>query len=264
MKIIDAAEFAYRLNFSHFDLATWIWAILFFVLSRSVLGLFWGMMWNRKWAFIGHTPSAVVSHLFALVLGTVALGWFGANRSSTWIEEQREVLTSQLANSDAINREALKEAWNKLQPVGGQKDIVAPDEGGNELRLNSEQEAKVLANCAAAAIETPLLRAGPFAFGAPCYVRDPATVAEDVVAAVTPPTYPVIVSPANEWTKAAITNQVSTAIGSANRSLSTPLQSFKTALLWLGLLVLVIQVVFIPICALNDIKEKPQVITSQT
>lgn len=258
MNIIDAAEFAYRLNFSHFDLAAWVWAIFFFLLSFFVLGLFWGMMWNRKWGFFGHLPSAFMSFLCALVLGIVAFGWFGAHRTSAWIEEQRTVLASQLANSGMINREALKDAWGKLQPLGGQKDIVPPEEGGNELRLNSAQDAKVLAHCAATAIKTPLLRVGPFAFGAPCYVRDPAAVAEDVAAAVTAPAYPVIVSPANEWTKAAVTNQVGTAVESANRSLSTPIQSLKTALLWLGLLVLAIQLVSIPICALNDIKEYPK------
>jgi hypothetical protein len=258
MNIIDAAEFSYRLNFSHFDFAAWIWAIFIFLFSFFALGLFWGLTWNRKWGFFGHFPSAVVSLVFALGLGAVALGWFGARRSSAWIEEQRAVLASQLANSGTLNREALKEAWSKLQPLGGQKDIVPPDEGGNELRLNSEQDAKVLAHCAAAAIKTPLLRVGPFAFGAPCYVRDPAAVAEDVVAAVTPPAYPVIVSPANEWTKAAVTSQVSTAIESANRSLAMPIQSLKTALLWLGMLILFIQVIFIPICALNDIKEHPK------
>jgi hypothetical protein len=83
-------------------------------------------------------------------------------------------------------------------------------------------------------------------------------VADDVVAAVTPPAYPVIVSPANEWSKAAITTQVSAAIESANRSLSSPIQSLKTALLWLGMLLLFIQVIFVPICALNDIKENPK------
>jgi hypothetical protein len=258
MSFIDAVEFSYRLTFSHFDLAAWVWAIFFFLFSFFVLGLFWGMMWNRKWGFFGHSPSAVLSLIFALALGGVALGWFGAHRSSAWIEEQRAILSTQLAGSGKINREALKDAWAKLEPFGGQKDIVPPDEGGNELRLNSEQDAKVLAHCAAAAIKMPLLRAGPFALGAPCYVRDPAAVAEDVVAAVTPPAYPVIVSPANEWSKAAITSQVSTAIESANRSLSTPIHSLKTALLWLGFLLVFIQVVFVPISALNDIKEDPK------
>lgn len=258
MNIIDAAEFSYRLTFSRFDLAAWVWATFIFVFSFFILGLFWGMMWNRKWGFFGHFPSAVISFVFALMLGGVALGWFGAHRASAWIEEQHAILASQLAGSGKINQDALKEAWGKLQPLGGQKDIVPPDEGGNELRLNGELDAKVLAHCAAAAIKTPLLRAGPFAFGAPCYVRDPAAVAEDVVAAVTPPAYPVIVSPANEWSKAAITSQVSTALESANRSLSTPLQSLKTALLWLGILLLFIQVIFIPISALNDIKENPK------
>lgn len=258
MNFIDAVEFSYRLTFSHFDLAAWVWATFAFLFSFFVLGLFWGLMWNRKWGFFGHAPSAVLSFVFALILGAVALCWFGAHRASAWVEEQRAILASQLANSGTINQEALRNAWAKLQPLGGQKDIVAPDEGGNELRLNSELDAKVLAHCAAAAVKSPLLRSGPFAFGAPCYVRDPAAVAEDVVAAVTAPAYPVIVSPANEWSKAAITSQVTTAIESANRSLSTPLQSLKTALLWLGLVLLCIQVVLVPICALNDIKENPK------
>lgn len=258
MNFIDAVEFSYRLTFSHFDSAAWLSAAFVFLLSFFVLGLVWGMMWNRKWGFFGHTPSAAISFLFALALGIVALGWFGAHRASAWIEEQRAILSSQLAMSGSINRDALRDAWAKLEPLGGQKDVRPPDDGGNELRLNSEQDAKVLARSAAAAIKTPLLRAGPFAFGAPCYVRDPAAVADDVVAAVTPPAYPVIVSPANEWSKAAITNQVSTAIESANRSLSIPIQSLKTSLLLLGGLLLFIQIIFIPICALNDIKENPK------
>lgn len=258
MNLIDAFEFSYRLTFSRFDFAAWVWATFFFLLSFFVLGLFWGMMWNRKWGFLGHAPSAVISFVFAGVLFGVALGWFGAHRASAWIEEQRSILTSQLAGSGMVNGKALEDAWGKLQPLGGQKDIVPPDEGGNELRLNSEQDAKILAHSAAAAIKTPLLRAGPFAFGAPCYVRDPSAVAEDVVSAVTPPAYPVIVSPANEWSKAAIASQVTTALESASRSLSAPLQSLKTALLGLGILLLFIQLLFIPICALNDIQENPK------
>ena len=258
MNLIDAVEFAYRLTLSHFDLAAWVWVAFVFLFSFFVLGLFWGMMWNRKWGFFGHSPSAVLNFVFELGIGTVTLGWFGAHRASAWIQEQRGILSSQLAKSGTINREALKDAWVKLQPSGGQKDILPPDEGGNELRLNSEQDARVLADCAAASIKTPLLSSGPFAFGAPCYVRDPSAVADDVVAAVTPPAYPVIVSPANEWSKAAITSQVSTAIESANRSLSTPLLSLKTALQWIGGLLLLIQVIFIPICALNDIRENPK------
>lgn len=257
MNFIDAVEFSYRLSFSHFDLAAWVWAIFFFVLSFLILGLFWGMLWNRKWGIIGHAPSAVVSLLFALALGGVALGWFGAHRASAWIEEQRAVLSSQLAGSGATNRQALKDAWAKLQPLGGQQDLVPPDEGGNELRLNGEQDAKVLAACAAAAVKPPLLRAGPFRFGAPCVFRDSSAVAEDVVAAIPPPAYPVIVSPANEWGKAAITSQVTTAHDAANRSLSAPLRSLKTALVWLGILLLFAQIIFVPLSALNDIKENP-------
>jgi hypothetical protein len=93
----------------------------------------------------------------------------------------------------------------------------------------------------------------------PVTVRDPAAVAEDVVAAIPAPTYPVPVTPDNAWSKAAITAQVATAMESAARDLALPVQKLKTSLVSLGALIFLIQVVLIPVAATKDIHENPKV-----
>jgi hypothetical protein len=186
------------------------------------------------------------------------MAWFGADRTTAWIEAERENLARQLAASGTLNREAFRNAWEKLQPLGGQDDLTAPAEGGNELRLRSEEDAKVVAYTAADIVKRPLLIQGPFSFGAPCIVRDPGAVASDVVAAIPAPAYPVKISPNNEWSRAAVTAQVGTALESASKALFIPTQELKFALVWFGALLLFIQIVLIPITAVGDIKENPK------
>src|SRR5205807_3939267 len=97
-----------------------------------------------------------------------------------------------------------------------------------ELRLKSEKETKVLAHAAADVIKRHLLMEGPFVFGIPCDTGKPDDVAEDVVSTVPKPNYPVIVSPDNEWSKAAITAQVATAFKNAEKDLRVPIENLKT------------------------------------
>lgn len=259
MDPIDTLGFSYRLIFSSFDLAAWVWAVFFLLFAFVVLGLFWGLMWNRKWGFFGHKVSAFLSLCCALALAAVVLAWFGADRTSGWLEVQRELLSRQLANSGTLNRSAFRSAWEKLQPLGGQENLTPPSEGGNELRLNNEKEARILASAAADAVKRQILLEGPFAFGVPCTLRDPTAVAEDVVAAIPAPSYPLPVPPDNAWSKAAITAQVTTALESAAKVLLLPDQKLKTALLCLGALLLLIELVLIPIAATKDIQENPKV-----
>ena len=99
----------------------------------------------------------------------------------------------------------------------------------------------------------------PFSHGAPFLVREPDAVALDVVDAVPAPVYPVIVTPDNEWSKAAVTAQVVFAFDYATQSVENPLAELRFALLCFCAVVLVIQVIFTPVAACGDIQENPKV-----
>jgi hypothetical protein len=258
MSLTESFEFSLRSIFSQFDLVAWLWAVVVFLLSFVVAGLFWGMCWNRKWAYVGHWPSLAWSAISALCLATVVLEYRGATRAAAWIETQRDLVTSELIGLGSLNREIFRSAWDKLYPLGGQNGLAAPIEGGNELRLSRDDDARVLVEVASSAIKQPLLAKAPFSFGVPCQVRDSSAVADDVMKAISPPVYPVIVTPDNEWSKAAIKDQIATAFDSAVKEIRQPTEDLKTSLIGLGLVVFLIQFVLIPIAACRDIKENPK------
>jgi hypothetical protein len=259
MSLTKSLEFSLPLIFSQFDLAGWLWAAVVFLLSFVVIGLFWGMCWNRKWAFFGHSPSLVCSAISALCLAIVILEYRGSIQLAAWIETRQNLVSGELSDSGSINRQIFRSTWDKLYPLGGQSGLTAPLQGGNELRLNGEDDARVLLKEAASAIKQPLLAKAPFSFGVACYVRDPDVVADDIIKTISPPTYPVLVSPDNEWSKAAIEDQVRTAFDSALKQTRQPMEVLKTTLMALGAVVILIQLVWIPIAACRDIKENPTI-----
>jgi hypothetical protein len=259
MSLTESLEFSLRLIFSHFDLVAWLWAVVVFLLSFVVVGLFWGMCWNRKWSFFGHWPSFGWSIASALCLATVILAYRGAIQAVTWIEMQRDLVTEELVDSGSLNREIFLSAWDKLYPLGEQTGLTPPADGGNELRLARDDDARVLVEVAASAIKQPLIAKTPFRFGVPCRVRDPGEVASELTKTISPPAYPVIVSPDNEWSKAAIKDQISTAFDFASKEIRQPIEDLEGPLVALGIVVLLIQCVLISIAACRDIKENPKV-----
>lgn len=68
-----------------------------------------------------------------------------------------------------------------------------------------------------------------------------------------------IVSPDNEWSKAAIKDQIRTAFDSASNEVRQRMEDLKTPLMTLGVTIFLIQVVSIPIAACRDIRENPRV-----
>lgn len=258
MNTVDTIGFSYRLVFDTFDLSAWVWAACAFLLSFFVLGLFWGMAWNRRWGFFGHIPSALLSLTFGLLIGASVLAWLGADRTVLWIETRPEALIRQIASSGTFNRDAFRNAWDKLQPLNGQGDRTPPAEGGNEIHVSGESDAKLVAFAAAETVKRHLQNQPPFIYGVPCIVRDPAVVADEAVVAVQGPNYPVDIPPNNEWTKQAVGIQVRAALESAAKRLSIPDRELKTALFFFCALLLVMQLVLIPIAAVKDIAENPK------
>jgi hypothetical protein len=257
MNLTKSIEFSLRLIFSQFDFFAWLWAAAVFLFSFFVVGLFWGMCWNRKWAYFGHSPSLVCSAISASCLAIVILEYHGAIQLGAWIETQQNLVTGELSDSGSVNRQIFRSAWDKLYTLGGQSGLTPPPEGGNELRLSRDDDARLLLKEAASVMKQPLVAKAPFCFGVPCHVRDSDVVADDIIKTISPPAYPVIVSPDNAWSKAAIKDQVRTAFDSASKQIHQPMEDLKTVLMALGVVVFLIQLVWIPIAACRDIKENP-------
>ena len=134
-----------------------------FLVGFFIFGLFWGRAWNSKWGFVNHLPSAIMNAVFGVALAGAALLWIGAVRTSSWIDAQRDGTSSQIAGSGVFNREVLRDAWDKISPLGGQQELTAPADGGNEIRLNNANETHIFAASAATMIKRYLPSYGPFA-----------------------------------------------------------------------------------------------------
>ncbi len=258
MDTLDTLAFSYRLVFGSFQLSDWVWAAFSFLISFVVVGLFWGVAWNRKWGFSANISFTAVSFLFALAIAATTLGWLGSSRAKTWVGEQRDRLNRQLPSSGTFNREAFRSAWTKLEPLSSQGDRVSPLQGGNSIQVSNENEAKLVAMAAAETSKRFLEREPPFSFGAPCTLRDPAKVAEEAAAAVPSASFPVEITPNNLWAREAIILQVTTAIDSASRALEKPLSELRVALVWIGFLLLVLQVGLVALTAYHDIETHPK------
>jgi hypothetical protein len=259
MSFSQSLEFSYALTGRYIDAASVIWALVAFLVCFFVIGLFWGMVWNRSWGLFNHLPSAAVNLLFALAIAAAVIGWRGAHRAPALMDSERDTIGREIAGSGTLNRAALRDAWDNLFPLGGQRDLTAPGDGGNELRLNSRSDAHALAEAAAAAVKQPLLHSGPFMLGAPVHVRDSQLVAQDVLSAVNAPSYPVIVAPDNAWTRAAVVDQVNTAFEFAAENLRKPMSDLKFALTVFIFVLVGLQLVLTPVSAINDIKASPNI-----
>jgi len=257
MSVFTAFEFALKLIFTNQEPAAFVWAFAAFLASFIILGLFWGLCWNHKWGVFGHWPSALMNGLFALGFALIVLAMFGAKNSPVWMERQREAVARQLTTSGTLNREIFRNAAKTLQPLGGQNELTPPAEGGMELRLNNAEEATVLAKEAASSVKGPLQSQLPFSFGMDCLVRDSATVADEVVAGIIVPAYPVIVSPDNEWSQTSVKQQINTAMDAAGKAVVVPMENLATSLTWTFALILLLQILLTALSAYRDIKENP-------
>ncbi len=201
MNLIDAFLFACRSEFGNLAPIPFIYGGIALLVSFFLIGLIWGKLWNQRWHL---SPGLIALNLlWAFLLMTVAFALSSVSRTTAWIENLRISLVPQVSASGTLNREILRDAWNLLQPLGGQNELTSPTAGGNELRLNNSTETEGLARVAATDVKRHLLTQEPFALGATVYVQDPAAVAEEVKNNVPAPAYPVIVGPSNAWSKAA-------------------------------------------------------------
>jgi len=251
MTYFESLNFVYQLVFERFDLPVWVWSILAAILSVVLLHWLWGLAWNAQWGMFRRPGVAAFSIVMAIVVLISALTWLAAGRAGDWLDQQRTELARQITDSGALNRRIFRDAREQLSKTKGTDE--------NAMTLNGPGDLEILAQAAAQHVRCPLTQTGPLGRGAPCRVREPVAVAQEVVRAIPAATFPLRVTPDNPWTKAAITAQIQEALSYAEPRLQagmTELRNLTAVLFWiaLGLLVLIV-----PIAAVSDIRVHPQV-----
>ena len=259
MNLIDSLDFLTNFTFTWSDQSAWIWALVTALIVFFGLGFFWGRGWNHSWNFPGHIGSAVLSLVFALLAAYGVLNWHAANQVEGWLEVQREMLIRSIGETGTYNRSVLKSAWDKLQPLGGQNNLASPKEGGNELRLNSIEEAILLTETAADEVKATLRSKAPFSWSLGLAWKDPSTIAKETAAALSNAKFPQVVTPSNDWTKSAAAAQTSHTLETLQRQIKQPMIDLKTAAFWLIVVAVVIEGALIANAALNAIKPNPKV-----
>lgn len=249
MTYYESLDFIYRLIFARFDLVVWLWSIIAFGLTMIIVHWLWGKAWNKQWAFFKRPVSAITSIILGLTVMLSVLTWLAAERSSEWLELQRIELTRQYTDSGLRNRRILTEAQNQL----GNESMV----GENALRIRNTAELQLLTEVAAGSVRCPLTQSGPLGPGAPCRMRDPVSVAQEVMQSTPAAIYPMTLSPDNLWISGAVATQVQEALSYATPKLRTgmrELQDFVYSIFWIAIIA---QIILVAISAISDIRIHP-------
>jgi hypothetical protein len=260
MTLFDLFEFVFRFALGASNAATWIWVTITLIAFIFVIGGLWGRAWNREWSLTRHTGFLVT------VLGFAALAAYAVFNLRTiagmeeWFKQQRATLPHAVASSGRLQREVIVETWGRLEPKHGQQDLSPPDQSGDQVRLNSPEDAGVLASLAAEEARSSLRTKPPFIFGAPLDTKSPNEIASETIDALKfdPSSFPKTVSSDNEWTATAATLQVNHALDTAQNLLKPKLADLKIACLCLLVLSIVIPFIFGAIRAMDDIKVNPK------
>lgn len=256
---LDLLEFTFRFNWDASHKATWIYAFLTFVIFVALLGWVWGKMWNREWTAGGHVGAIACVALFGGLAAYSVLNLRGIAEMEEWFQQQRLTLARSTADSPTLNRSVLLLTWDKIFSKGGQQDISPPAEGGNEIRLNTPEDAFILASTAAGEARSTLRTKPPFSWGLPLVTKSPEEIATGAVDAVRwdGSRFPTVITPSNEWSRTAVTLQANHALDTAYTLLKPGIKDLKAASFWLLVTSWLISMILIPLKALADIKVNP-------
>lgn len=259
MSLPELFEFTFKFNLAVPDTATWIYVILPPIFFIFVLGLGWGKMWNREWSLGGHVSSLFLILFFAACAAYSIFNLYGISRMENWFQQQRLTLARSIADSGRFNRSVLTSTWDQIVSKSKQEGLTPPSEGGNEIRLNTPEDAFALASTAAEETRSTLRNKPPFSFGIPISTRNPTDIATEAVDAIRfdSKRFPTIAAANNEWTSTAATLQANHALDTADAALKPEMQDLKTACLWLLIASIIIPAFAIPMNALADIKINP-------
>jgi hypothetical protein len=259
MSLLELFEYTLKFNLAAPTTAMWIYMILIAVFVVFGFGFIWGKMWNKEWKLGAHLGALSLVLVCALGAAYAVFNLIGNSRMESWFQEQRLSLARSIADSSRFSRSVLLSTWDQIVSKGGQDGLPPPIEGGDEIRLNSPEDAYALALTAAEETRAALRNKLPFSLGVPISTRNPTDIATETVDTVRfdSSRYPTIVTSTNEWSSTAATVQANHALDTAYASLKPGTDSLKTASLILLLSSLLIPALAIPMSALADIKINP-------
>jgi hypothetical protein len=259
MSIFELFEFTLKFNLAAPDTATWIYVFLTVILFVFVIGWGWGKLWNREWSLGGHVGSLILILVFGVLASYSIFNLRGISRMEDWFQQQRLTLARSIADSGRYNRAVLTSTWDQIVSKGGQEGLTPPNEGGNEIRLSTPEDAFTLASTAAEETRATLRNKLPFSLGIPISTRNPTDIATETVDAIRFDSnrFPTVANSINEWSSTAATLQANHALDTAYATLKPGTLNLKTACFWLLIATLAIPVVLIPASALGDIKINP-------
>ncbi len=260
MSLFEKLEYSFRFALGETGAATWIWVIITLMGIIFLVGSFWGRQWNREWSIMRHKGFFATILFFASLAAYAVLNLRTVDRMESWFLEQRKTLPQSIANSARLKRAVIVETWNRLEPKQGQADLVPPDQSGDQVRLNTPEDAAVLAGVAAEETAAVLRTKAPFSIGAPLDTKSPKDIANETIdlLKVDASGYPKTIQSDNEWSATAATIQVNYALDTAQSLLRPQVSSLKTACLWLFGLALAIPIILTAIRAIDDIKVNPK------
>lgn len=256
----ELLEYIVRFSVGSQSIATWIWVAITLIVFVFVLGSLWGRAWNKEWSLTGHPGFLGMVIVFALLASYAVFNLRTIAGMEEWFTQQRATLPNAVADSGRLKRAVIVGTWSRLEPKQGQQDLAPPDQSGDQVRLNSAEDALVLASVAAEEARSSLATKPPFIFGAPLDTKSPDVIATETIDALKldAAAFPRTVSSQNEWSATAATLQVNHALDTVQNLLKTKLADLKTACLWLLGLAIVIPFIFGAIRAVEDIKVNPK------
>lgn len=260
MTLFDLFEFVFRFALGASSAATWIWVAITLIVFIFLIGSLWGRAWNKEWSLSRHGGFFATVLLFAVLSAYAVFNLRTIAGMDEWFKQQRTTLGNLVSDSSRLKRSVIVETWSRLESKGGQQDLTPPDQSGDQVRLNSPEDAVLLATVAAEEARSSLTTKPPFVFGIPLDTKSPDEVATETVDALKldPTSFPRTVSSDNEWTATAATLQVNHALDTAHALLTPKLSELRTACLWLLGLSVLIPFIFGAIRAIEDIKVNPK------
>jgi hypothetical protein len=260
MNNLETLEFIFQFALGASSVASWIWAIVTFLGILFVVGSLWGRAWNREWRLTSHGGLFTAVLIMALLSSFAVLNLRTVIRMETWFQEQRADLAKSVADSSRLKRTVLVETWTRLNATQAQTDLVPPDQSGDQVRLNTPEDAALLASVAAEEARAALRLKPPFLFGAPLETKSPTDIAAETadIVKITATGFPRTVSSENEWTTTAATLQVNYALDTTQSLLNPRLGDLKTASIWLIIITLLLLIGLISQRSLSDIQINPK------
>lgn len=260
MNLLERLQFSFNYSTSAGTTSAWVWAILTSLIFFILLGIVWGKLWNKSWSLADSGMRVTLVALASLLAGYATLNLTNVQKFDQWLENERVQLVNSVTTSGKFNRDVFVDAWEIVSANSDQKELIHPDEGGEELRLNDKTDASHLASASASEASASLRKKAPFIWGVPFSPMLPEEAAASTIAAVGLPDseYPAIVLANNDWTRTAATLQANHSLEAFRKIVEPEVESLRMGCMGLIGLLAALLIFFIPSIALGEIRVNPK------